>query len=170
MMLKFSNKISNLNFEQKLLFLATLAIPAIIFIGLFDLAIREIYSLISDYLFPLDPRINFSSCGIGIDPLPIPYAILCALTLFFSSISILRQKFISSLIFISATLSLIVLRATSIFYLFNQIFNEFSFERLANYLISDFIAFVVVSILFIWQISILWRIRVKNSQMNTALK
>jgi hypothetical protein len=165
-MFKLSEKLGKLNFEQKLLLLATLFVPTLIFVVFLNLAFNEIYIL----LFPPDPRINFSSgsaiksfyfSGIGI---------LSLVTLLTSAIVVLYRKLVISLVFLTITLLLIL---TRIFQVGQNIFYNYlepSPELIFYSFIEDIIFFGIVSFLFIWQISIYLRIRNQSFGENNRLK
>lgn len=163
-MLKLSEKLNNLNFEQKLLFLATLIVPTFIFVIFLILAFNKIYTEVDKFLFPPQTNIDFSCCyGIFIQSFYFTISgIISLVTLSISGILVLCRKFRISLVFIMITLLLILTRVFGVIYYY-QNFLEHPYDLIFYNLIEDFIYFGIVSFLFIWQISILFRQRSKSN-------
>lgn len=157
-MLKISEKLSNLNLEQKLLFLATLVVPTFVFVIFLNLAFNEMYSMVHKFLFPPTTNIDFSVCGVRIQPFYFSIVgSISLLTLSISTVSILRTNFKTSLFFLGLTLFIIFSRILEIYFFVFQNFNKPSFELVFYFVIEDLIFFAIVLFLLIWQISIFYR-------------
>lgn len=158
-MSKIAKKLSKLNVEQKLLFLATLIVPTFIFVIFLNSAFNEIYSIIHKILFPPTTNIDFSNCGVRIQPFYLSIiGIISILTLSMSSFSILRRNFKTSILFLVITLLIILTRILEIYFFVFQNFNKPSFDLVFYFVIEDLIFFAIVSFLFVWQFTIFYRI------------
>ena len=166
-MFKLSEKLGKLNIEQKLLFLATLFIPILVFAAYVNLILNEIHIVISEYLNPPNSLINFSVGGIRFNPYYLTIiGIIFNLSLIASSRNILNRKFENFLAFSVIAFLLLIARIFYIYYLCHQSFTEVSLKLFTSYIIEDLTTFVIFLPLLVWQISAF--VRFRNQQLNLS--
>lgn len=150
-MIKLSEKFSKLNIDQKLLFLATLLIPFLVFAVYINLIFNEIYTVVSEYLNP--PKFYISNCWYGFIPFYLTILGFSSLfTLSVSSFYIIVRNLSKSLIFLGISVFI------TYFFLFGRCyyFSQNTRGTLLDYLLNsiDLITYTFyISILLIWQIS-----------------
>ncbi len=159
-MFKLSEKLRKLNIEQKLLFLATLLIPMLVFVAYVNIIFNETYMILSEYFNPPTGSLDFSCCSSGSYG-PFYLTILgfsSVLTLFISSIYTFKLNYTKSVLFltISSLITYFLLVASFYIMTHNKVISQ------SNYVIEnlDFISFTLfISLLLIWQISVYFRFR-----------
>ncbi len=155
-----------------MLFLATSIIPCLVFVAILFLIFQSVSSIVWKYFVP-PPKsvIDFSISHSPTYPFLIGYFFISVVSLAFTTISILFQKYFWSIFFLFIPLFFITFKTIYVYQWYQESFYESLLKSFFDAIdMLDLIFFFFVSILLFWQISILWRIRAKNSQMKIGLK
>lgn len=157
-MIKLTKKFGSLNLEERLLFVATLIIPIIVFGGIFFYLSKEIYFETDKYFFPpaktqLDISVTY---GLYLPFYLIGYIIIVAILLTFSSLFLLHRKYSFAISLAILSIIIIVTRIFMVQGLLPDNQDEFAIQFV------DGLFLFIISTILIWQISIPLRCVIKK--------
>lgn len=157
-MSRITEKLNQMNLEQKLFCFVISIIPIFVSVTILYLIFQSLSSRFWEFLIPTPKTsIDFSMSHSGTHPFLVGYFLLSALSIGLATLSAIYKRHLMSLIFLFIPLFLIAFRTIYIYKL-NQ---EGTGKPIAGFVYSidllDLGFFSVVSFLLIWQISIIYR-------------
>jgi hypothetical protein len=167
-------KIELSKLENKFLLAATLMIPIVVFATTLFFLTSALSSAVYEYFVPPPKSIIAVGANSHVHPFLVGFRILIALSLTFSGFFIFRKRIFLSTLILLFPIAAIVYRT---FYVYATIYREiFGYESQTSFEIfiwtiefTDTVFLIYILALFFWQISILFRILIKNLQRKSAL-